>query len=525
MDAPYLDTVLYDNFYELLKGRFGDSAEKSAIRYFAGDEIVSISYRELVRRVACVYFYLKEHLKDGAHIGILSENRYEYIVIWLAAVFDHVIVPLDKELDAESLAESGKAFDIDFLFCTEKTMKAAEGAFGCELSCIDRSFSAIIENGDPVERFFGSVEHTDAERFAVLASTSGTDGRMKGVMLCQRNVIMNIRGTLENNVLKDPTLAFLPMNHSYGFHPCILATLYNGTTLCLNTELKHLARDLKAFDPYFFGAVPMVVEGLYDKILREVKRRGKERTFRRMIALSNGLRKLGIDLRHLFFGKFINPRLRLVVSGGAPLGAEAVKRFDELGITILNGYGLTECSPTVAVSRACQNVPGSAGFIMKHIEVKTAEDGELLVKGPCVMLGYYKDEASTKAVMRGEYLATGDLGHTEGKILFVTGRKKNLIILGNGKNVAPEYLEGKLGGLEAVRECLVVAAKGAGKEKIIRALIRLKEGADASELKEGIDGINRGLPPWMRIADSRILTEEFEKNGSGKILRSRYTDV
>ncbi|MBR1471665.1 MAG: AMP-binding protein [Lachnospiraceae bacterium] len=524
MDQPYLDTVIYDNFYEMLRGRYEDGGSKTALRYFAGEETAEISYREMVRQVACVYFFLKKRGLSGKHIGILSENRYEYIILYLAAVFDCVVVPLDKELDTETLGACAARFDVEILFCTEKTLKKAKAVLPEErLLNIDRLFSQIIVQQEPVEDFFRAVEHTDRHRFAVLACTSGTDGRMKGVMLSQYNVITNIRGTLENNVLKNPTLSFLPMNHTYGFHPCVLATLYNGTTLCLNLELKHLRRDLKAFDPYFFGAVPMVIEGIYDNILREVKRQKKEKAFRRLIRISNILYRCGIDLRHVFFGKLVNPSLRLVVNGGAALNGELVERFRELGIELLNGYGLTECSPTVAVSRVCNNVAGSAGTVMKHIEVKTAEDGEILVKGPCVMLGYYKDEAATQAVMRDGYLATGDTGYTDGKVLFVTGRKKNLIILENGKNVAPEYLEGKINRLPYIQDSLVVPARTAGKNRILKALVVLKEGMDGSSFAEDLKELNSTLPLYMRLEDYEILPEDFQRNSSRKILRRQYT--
>ncbi|MBQ8983125.1 MAG: AMP-binding protein [Lachnospiraceae bacterium] len=556
MDYPYLDTVIYNNFYEMLKGRYEDSGDRPAIRYFKGKEIVGITYREMTERIADVYSYLRELGEKGLHIGILSENRYEYIILYLAAVMHDVIVPLDKEMDPGMIAGCVDRFDIDVLFYTNKTKGKVEFPdSSCQLRNLDEVFGDICagSQGD-TQDFFRKVADTDKDRFAVLASTSGTDGEMKGVMLSQYNVITNIRGTLENNVLKNPTLAFLPMNHTYGFNPCILATLYNGTTVCLNLNMKHLMRDIKAFDPYFFGAVPMVIEGMYENIIREVKRQNKEKNFKRMIRISQFFLRWRIDLRHLFFGKIINPNLRLVVNGGAPLNRDYVRKFGELGITILNGYGLTECSPTIAVSRVGNNVPGSSGTIMKHIDVKIAEDGEILVKGPNVMLGYYKNEEATAACMRDGYYATGDIGYTEGKVICVTGRKKNLIILENGKNVPPEYLEDKLNGLPYVKESLIVPKRAGGRNRILLAKIVLVEdvtddikdernqtededteqtGAQGQDkvfaqleerLKQDIREINESLPSYMRIEDYEIMREEFEKNSSKKIKRNLYMD-
>ncbi len=535
MDYPYLDTVIYDNFYEMLKGRYETKAKTTAIRFMDKEQITDISYEEMIKETSLIGLYFKKQGIEGKHIGIFSENRYEYITIYMATVMKNVIVPLDKEMTSKNLSDCVKNFDVDYLLVTDETKQKTENDEFSKpenlkiLNIDDEDFKKVFkdESADKekcIEEFFEYVKDTDKDRFAVLASTSGTDGAMKGVMLSQYNVITNIRGTLENNVLKNPTFAFLPMNHTYGFNPCILATIYNGTTLCLNLKTKYLLRDLRTFNPFFFGAVPMVIEGMYDSIIREVKKQNKEKTFNRAIKICKFFRKFGIDLRHLFFGKLICKNLRLVVNGGAALNADYVKKYDEIGITILNGYGLTECSPTIAVSRTGNNVVGSAGTIMKNIDVKIAEDGEILVKGPCVMLGYYKNEEATKAIMRDGYLATGDIGHTEGKVIFVTGRKKNLIILENGKNVPPEILESKINSIPYVKESIVVSRKVNDRSNILYAIIVLHDEEKEEFLKDDIASINKDLPSYMQITDFEVSKEELQKNSSKKIIRSVYAN-
>ena len=277
--------------------------------------------------------------------------------------------------------------------------------------------------------------------------------------------------------------------------------------------------------------------------------------------------KFHIDLRHLFFGKILSPNLRLIVSGGAALNAGYVEKYDRLGIKLLNGYGMTECSPTIAVSREFNNVQGSAGTIMKHIDVKIADDGEILVAGPCVMLGYYKDEEATRAAIQDGYYHTGDIGYTDGKVLFVTGRKKNLIILDNGKNVAPEFIEDKIGKLPYVKESLVVPKKTGEKTSVLLAKIVVDEACfkeqgsslhkDSdmkyisesdrkkltdtekqemfdngnkdlidkvieNQMEKDIAAINGSLPSYMKIDDFEIMESEFKKNSSGKIVRKEY---
>ena len=238
-----------------------------------------------------------------------------------------------------------------------------------------------------------------------------------------------------------------------------------------------------------------------------------------MIKISNFLLKLKIDLRHLFFGNILNKRLRLMVSGGASLNPIYIEKFNELGIKILNGYGLTECSPLVAVNRENNNIPGSVGTIIKDDTVKIEKDGEILVKGPNIMLGYYKDEKLTKEVIKNGYFKTGDFGYKKDNILYITGRKKNLIILENGKNFSPEQIEEKLLQLEYIKECLITTKKK-NKVSIIVAKIYMEEPSD--KLKEDIDKINKTLPNYMNIDEYEIMEKEFEKNSSKKIIRSKY---
>lgn len=529
MDYSYLNTIIFDTFYDMLSGRYTLSGKDIAVKYFRKDTVVEVTYEQMIRESACVFgYFAKRQIKD-VNIAIFSENRYEYISIYLGLVLGNVVVPLDKEMDVETTRACLQKFDVKAVFYTNRTagkLLAAGRDLGIEFINIDEEYTHIIGNGYSVEQFFELTKDTPKDRFSVLASTSGTSGDMKGVMLSQYNIMTNIRGTLENNILRNPTMAFLPMNHTYGFNPCMLATFYNGTTLCLSLEFKNLVRDLREFNPSFFGAVPMVIEGIYNNIQREAARQKKDKLLKRMIKISNVLLKVKIDVRHMFFGKLICPNLRQIVNGGAALNPFYVERFAELGIFILNGYGLTECSPTIAVSREIKNVPGSSGWIMKHIEVKTAEDGELLVKGPCVMLGYYKDEEATQEVMTEDgYLKTGDIGYAEGKVLYVTGRKKNLIILGNGKNVSPEYLEAKLYELPYVKECLVVEKKLDNKTSILLAKI-FPDGEprefDRVRMETDLKRINDNLASYMRIDDYEIMEQEFEKTSTKKIKRNAY---
>ncbi len=534
---PYHETVIYENFYEMLSALYWQHSTDIAVQFMQKNEIVRITYKELLEQISTLFhFFQNKGLKD-VHIGILAENRYEYITVYLSSVFHNVIAPIDKEITAESLTRLLQQFNIRVLFYTNKTkhiIDALPETAMPEFINIDELYAEIMQKDCSVETFLDAVKNVSKDKFSVLAFTSGTTGELKGVMLSQYNILSNLRAALENNVLKSPTLLVLPMNHTYGFNPGVLNTLYIAGTLCINMDLKYFARDLQIFDPYFIGVVPMVVEGIYNNILREAKRRKKDKLLQIMIKISNGLLKCRIDVRRIFFGTLINRNLRLMVSGGAPLNPYYVERFAELGIILLNGYGLTECSPLVAVNREVHNVLGSVGTIIREDTVKIAPDGEIWVKGPNVMLGYYKDTESTNACMEDGYFKTGDLGYVEENVLYITGRKKTLIILENGKNFSPEEIENRLLKLPYIKECIVTTKK---KEKNTLIVAKVfpeeaeslfkNEGDNAEflqKLEQDIKIMNDSLPGYMRVNDFEIVTEEFEKNSSRKIVRKKYVE-
>lgn len=521
---PYLNPVVYNNFYEMLHGVYSKTPEEIAVRFRENEVIQDISYTRLIEEVSSIYFYLKIREIENQNIGILSENRYEYISIYLGTSFSNVIAPIDKESVADVLWQQVSDFDIAMLFYTNKTKHLVEAHSedkNVECINIDETYSAIIKEKYDIDSFWAEVKDVDSDKFSVLAFTSGTTGALKGAMLSQGNVTACLRGALHNNVLKSPSLAVLPMNHTYGFNPGILCTLYNGGTVCLTMDLKHFQRDLKEYDPYFVSIVPMIAEGIYNKIWAEARRSNKEKLLKRMIKLSNYLLKCKIDVRKLFFGNFLNKRLKFISCGGAPLSPFYVERFREFGVYLLNGYGLTECSPLISINREFDMDAESVGTIIKEDDARIAEDGEILIKGPNVMLGYYKNPEATAESMVDGYFKTGDYGYLIERRLYVTGRKKNLIILDNGKNVSPEVLEAKLNDLSWVKESVVTTRK-VQNSRILVALIYAEE--PPGDIQAEIDRINESVPAYMQLTDYELVDKEFEKNSSKKILRNKYAE-
>ena len=508
------------NFYEMLLNAYNLYKDRIAVKYRKDEQIKEIAYLELIENICSLYNYYKSAKINDINIGIISENRYEYIPIYLSTVFSNVIAPIDRELSEVKLYELLKKFDIKMLFYTNKTKNKvlkATTKLKIKLFNIDEEFNKIISNKNDVGEMFENIKTVAKDKFSTLAFTSGTTGEVKGVMLSQYNIVSNLWAAHKSNILKSPLLYTLPMNHTYGFNLGILTALYQGITICLTMNLKHFQKDLKEYNPYYVGSVPLVVEGVYKNILAEVKRRKKEKFFLRMIKISNFLLKLKIDVRHILFGNVLNKNLRLFVSGGASLDESYIQKYKELGIQVLNGYGLTECSPLVSVNRDIYNVAGSVGVVIAGISVKIAKDQEILVKGSNVMLGYYKNEQATKEAMVKGYYKTGDLGYKKDNVLYITGRKKNLIILANGKNFSPEEIENKLLQLDYIKECVVYLKKDQDKEKII-AKIFLEE--PNKKLEADINLINSDLQYYMRIDEYEIIDKEFEKTSTKKIIRS-----
>ena len=510
-----------NNFYEMLFEIYNKYAQRIAIKYRENNQIVNITYEEMIQVISNIYKYYKDNKINNVNIGIVSENRYEYIPIYLATIFNNVIVPIDKEYTSEEIDNIIKKFDIKILFYTNKTENKIPLKTEISILNIDKLFSKSIFLNYDIKLFFNDIKNTNSNKFSVIALTSGTMGIIKGAMLTQKNITTNIKAPLEYIHLEGNMLQILPMNHTYGFNPGVLSPLCNGDTVCINKNLKTLMHDFKEYNPYYIGAVPLIIEGIYKNIIRVSKSSHKYKMFCILIKISNFCRKYKVDLRHILFGNIINKNLRTIVCGGAPLSDLFVKKFDELGITVLNGYGMTECSPLVSVNKDFYNVWGSVGTIIRGTDVKIAKDGEILVKGPNVMLGYYNDEFETKKSFSGGYFKTGDLGYKKNNILYITGRKKNLIILKNGKNFSPEFIESKLLSISYIKECLIVLTKKNNSE-IIVAKVRLNEQQDINKINYDISVINKTLPKYMNIDKVEIVYEDFVKTSTNKIVRNKY---
>ena len=343
----------------------------------------------------------------------------------------------------------------------------------------------------------------DSEKMSSILFTSGTTGRSKGVMLSQQSLMDNATCMDMGEPVGTVSLSVLPIHHAYCFTCDILACLCAGATICFNDSIMRLVKNLNIFNPHIILLVPMIIQTISYQ-LSELSAQHPE-VPKAMLAK-----------------KVFGTSLHTIYSGGAYLNPALIDEFAQYGIELIQGYGMTEFSPRIAANVRGYVKKESVGVVIPGAEVKI-EDGEILVKGKSRMIGYYKDEEETSKALSGEWLRTGDLGYIdEDNYLFITGRKKNLIILANGEKVSPEELENKYNGWLLAKELMVYSEDG----KIIAEMfpnedfVKLKGITNVEEVfAKKTDEINAELPLYKRIVKTIVRSSEFDKTASGKIKR------
>ncbi|MCL1793010.1 MAG: AMP-binding protein [Oscillospiraceae bacterium] len=508
----------------------------------------------------------------GETVAIITETRYEWLACYMAVVNGNgIIVPLDKELMAEQIMNflerarvkcvvySGQFAPLieNYAKTSDRPQKTANKFINFDLDPEDGelpeykdfgiySFGRVLEMGEEAqsENFaeFADVE-IDAQKPCAYLFTSGTTGTSKAVMLSQKNIASNAYNAACCVMLErlDVMVPVLPIHHTYETTCTMFAAAMLGTQLCQNESLKTVLRDFKTYKPDKMVLVPLFVDTLVKKIWDGIEKKGKTKTVKTAIKLSNSLRKAGIDLRRTLFKDILaelGGNVNAIICGGAPLKPEHVKTMDAFGIAVWQGYGITECSPLVAVIPKGFHMKkaGSVGYPVFQDEIKIGEkdedgNGEILVKGDNVMIGYLDNEEATKEVFTEDgFFKTGDIGYLDKDgFLYITGRRKNIIILSNGKNIYPEEIEEYLEKIEEIKECAVIGRKKENGDDVLTALVfpdlelEIFAGKDSGEIeaaiKDKVIETNKRLPVFKQINEVEIRSEEFEKTTTKKILR------
>ena len=551
------DVVKISSIKEMLNLAVKDAGDKNAFEYRDEnnhEKIVKVTYKEFVKDTEELGTALASLGMQNKHIAIIGENSYKWLTVYLTVLKSTgIFVPIDRELPCKDIINVLKHSDSEVLFYSEKYEKWIDeikenvpnikffiGLNRKKHNGNILSYDIFKENGKNVleqgSKIYTELEN-DENKLKLLVYTSGTTGAPKGVMLTEHNLISVIYYGLQVADIGQKCLSVLPYHHTYEAVAGILVELHKHSTICINDSLKNVLKNLQLFKPDFIYLVPAFTEVFYKNIWNNAQKTGKDKALKKMIPISNGLRAAGIDLRAKLFKSIheaFGGNLKEIICGGAPIRPEIGKFFNDIGITLLNGYGITECSPLVSVNRMKFNDSNTVGVVLPCCEIKFENvnsdgDGEICVKGDIVMQGYYKDEERTNKVLKDGWFNTEDYGSINKKgQLIINGRKKNLIVLDNGKNVYPEEIENYILGIDYVQEVIVKGIKNnIGQEVSLCAEVFLNDDKVKEmniqniheKLKEDIAEACKELPTYKKITEIEIRKDEFEKTTTKKIKR------
>ena len=479
--------------------------------------------------------YLYKNGIQKKKVAILSDNSYYWIICFYSIMTsNNVTIPLDCKLMDNDIADIMVRSKCDAIYYSDEFeetveyLKKAEGVVIQNYIKISDFYDLIKEGHEDLDNGGKSYldEPVNPEDLATIVFTSGTTGKSKGVMLSHKNICASANASAKL-IQSNHAIGFLPMNHLFAWASALfLSNTFSGWGYICN-GLKDIPNGIKKYHPQNIAGVPLLIETIYKMIWREAEKSGKADKLRKGLKISNALMKVGIDVRRKLFKDIINGvggELEFLVSGGAYLDPKIEECMNAFGIQILNAYGTTECSPGITISTFEENRPGSVGKPMSCCEIKINDPdedgvGEIWVKGENVMMGYYEDPEATASVFEGEWFKTGDYGFIDKDgFLFFVGRKKNLIVLSNGKNVAPEEIEDKIKcEIKYIKEVLVYE-----EDDFITAEFFLDEEMcpDAKErIKKDVTEFNRTLPTYKRILKVKTRDDEFPKTTTLKIKR------
>lgn len=564
--------------YNTIKEAFEYSTEKFANNTFLLEKTdhkgkwIETTYSEFKDEVIGLGTALirKLGLKD-TRIAIIGENTHYWYTAYMTMLCGvGIAVPIDKELpenEIENVLKRSKASAVIFSKKKEEVIKRVAQNLPDVKYFIEMNSDSSLE-----DRFVG-IEHLieegktlvkngddsymkieiDPDEFKVLLFTSGTTSNAKGVMLCNRNLAQNINAASAYVDLRpdDRLMSILPLHHTYESSIGFLYPFAMGASVSICQGLKYIVPDLKETNPTALLTVPLLVENLYKKINANIKKSKKDGVVNSMIHVTNALKAVGVDIKRKVFAEIydnLGGKIRIIVSAAAPIDAKIGKWLEDIGITFLQGYGLTETAPIAALTPDFQTKIGSAGKAVVDAELKIDNpnengEGEVLIKSKTLMLGYYEDEEATKESIfeeNGErWFRSGDIGYLDQDgFLFITGRCKNVIVTQNGKNIYPEEIELMLGNIPEIKECMVYGKKDEkeDKELIISARvipnyeeIEAKYGKNLSDeevhkiIWEKIKDVNKQLTSYKAIKNLEIKKDEFVKTTTMKI--KRYAEL
>ena len=557
-DHPYQDLNTVKDLVYVNAERWGD---KPLYIYIENKEKQIYTYNDHKRTFDALGTALSGLGLFDKTVSLVGDQHPDWIAAYLSVISaGGVIVPLDRELKPDQLCAFIQITESEALFCTERELRSLETMLPSlekvrhiiiigerpdtdTLPHDDRIlfFDDVVAEGERMleegDRSFLDHER-DPGALAAILFTSGTTGTSKGVMLSEYNIVFSTvqccKMVISNET--DVFVSVLPIHHTFALTTNHLAMSNIGGTAFLNDSLRHTFKNITEVKPTALILVPLFIETMYKKIWDSIKKNGNEKRVRTLMKTSDAMRKIGIDMRRRLFSKIIDAfggNLKYIIVGGAPLDPQLIRDFDSFGIAIYEGYGITECCPLISVNPYGWRKIGSVGYVAYGIEARIdanegETEGEIVVSGGNVFMGYYKNEEATKEAFTDDgWFKTGDIGHIDkDKFVYITGRKKNVIIASNGKNVYPEELEEYAHKIPYIKE-IVVIGRTVGADTVITALVYpdrdaypdLDDAAFHEKIMAQLNEINKGLPSFKHITALEIREVEFEKTTTKKIKR------
>ena len=562
MRKPIYDVMKFRDLKEMLQKSGEAYGDRPAYIFKTEEEgkFREITHKEFRNDINNLGTALIDLGLKNKRIAVISENRYEWCVAYLAIVTGTgVVVPLDRALPDNEIENLILRSEVEAIFYSNKysevmnrlkeqgntnikyfismDLEQEQNGIYAEKQLIDQG-KKLIEQGN---RDFLDAK-INAEEMSIMLFTSGTTAMSKAVMLSHKNICSNLIDIA--SVIKideyDRFLSFLPLHHTF---ECTVGFLYpvsKGGAIAFCEGIRHIADNIKEFQITAMISVPVLFENMYKKVMKGIEKKGKLETVKKGIKISQFLLKFGIDIRRKLFKEIhdnLGGKVRLFVAGGAALDPEAEKGFNALGFTMYQGYGLTESSPVIAAEDDKYQRLGSIGKAFPSLDVKIAEPneegvGELLAKGPTIMLGYYDNEEATKETIEDGWLHTGDLAKIDKDgYIFICGRKKFVIVLKNGKNIYPEELETLINKIEGVKESFVygrpeddgdykICAKIVYDKELMEELYHEKEEEKIKEIIwQEVKKVNKTMPAYKYIRDIIVTEQDLIKTTTQKIKR------